>query len=100
MDGILGKEVQLVVRWQLYQKDGAQLVASEKAEIIESVSGEGFDPLPKPTAEHWENCVGPLQQKFIIFQIPAVITMHQGTGRLFKLKVFIIVSKNQKFVSD
>ena len=47
MDGILGKEVQLVARWQLYQKGGAELVASEKAEITESVSGEGFDPIAR-----------------------------------------------------
>lgn len=45
MDGILGKEVQLVARWQLYRKGGTQLVASKKADVTESVSGEGFGPL-------------------------------------------------------
>ena len=47
MDGILGKEVQLVARWQLYHKNGARLVASEKTQITEDVSGEGFDPLAR-----------------------------------------------------
>ena len=45
MDGISGKEVQLIARWQLYQKNGARLIASEKAKITEAMSREGFDSL-------------------------------------------------------
>ncbi len=45
MDGISEKESHLIARWRLYQKNGARLIASEKAEITESMSGEGFDSL-------------------------------------------------------
>ncbi len=44
MDGVPGKSVQLIARWQLYQRGETQLLASKKADITESVSGEGFGP--------------------------------------------------------
>ena len=44
MDGIPGEMVQLIARWQLYQRGEADAAASRKTDITEPVSKAGFAP--------------------------------------------------------